>query len=114
MQALAEIKKSVDEKESTLSKMLTKMSREELAQALRERARIEFQDTIKDKGKLLTDSNFLNSLIKMPGTADTYDYELRRIIEYQIEPPAVLKHSGSSMDQISSVDESARQPLSNN
>jgi hypothetical protein len=26
MQALAEIKKSVDEKESTLSKMLTKMS----------------------------------------------------------------------------------------
>ena len=87
MQALAEIKKSVDEKESTLSKMLTKMSQEEVAQALRERTRIEFQDTLKDEGKLLTDSNFLYSLIKMPGAADTYDYELRRIVEYQIDKP---------------------------
>ena len=39
LQALAEIKKSVDEKESALSKLLTKMSKEEIAEALRERAR---------------------------------------------------------------------------
>ena len=50
----------------------------------------------------------------MPGTADTYDYELRRIVEYQIEQPSVLKHSGSSMDQISSVNETARRSLSKN
>ena len=72
----------MDEKESALSKMLTKISNEEIAEAVRERARVEFQKNIRAQGQLLVDSNFLNSLIKMPATADTYNYELRRIIEF--------------------------------
>jgi len=72
----------VDEKESALSKMLTKISNEEIAEAVRERARVEFQKNIRAQGQLLVDSNFLNSLIKLPATADTYNYELRRIIEF--------------------------------
>ena len=62
--------------------MLTKISNEEIAEAVRERARVEFQKNIRAQGQLLVDSNFLNSLIKMPATADTYNYELRRIIEF--------------------------------
>ena len=72
----------MDEKESALSKMLTKISNEEIAEAVRERARVEFHKNIRAQGQLLVDSNFLNSLIKLPATADTYNYELRRIIEF--------------------------------
>jgi hypothetical protein len=35
---------------------------------------------------MLVDPNFLNSLVKMPGTLETYQYELRKIVEFQSDP----------------------------
>ncbi len=83
IQAQNSVKKSIPEKESTLSKMLNKMNNQDIDQAIREHGREIFSKELRAQGEILMDSNYLSSIVKMhPGTADTYFYELGRIVEY--------------------------------
>jgi hypothetical protein len=82
-QAQIELKKSIPEKESMLSKMLKKMSNEEILIARREQERENFNNNIRKKYGKILDANYLDQIIQMqPGVAETYFYELKKIVEH--------------------------------
>jgi hypothetical protein len=78
------IKKSIPEKDSTLSKMLNQMSTEEFLIAKRELERDIYSSSLRVKAEFLLDPKYMDQIISMqPGTAETYFYELRKLIEHQ-------------------------------
>jgi hypothetical protein len=80
------LKKNLPKREIVLTKMLSQMSEEELTSHKRKAHLKSFARHLRSQSDFLLNETYLNQVICMyPGVAETYFYELRKIVEHQIE-----------------------------
>ncbi|TNV71990.1 hypothetical protein FGO68_gene12003 [Halteria grandinella] len=81
------LKKNLPKREITLTKMLSAMSQEDLLSNQQRKAQVKsFAKHLRGQSELLLSEAYLSQVIRLhPGVAETYFYELRKIVEHQIE-----------------------------
>lgn len=90
-QANFSLKRSIHKKETILAKMLSQMSKDQVKSDVRAKIQQEYADRLREKSNQLLDSNYLSQVIKfVPGVAEAYFYELRKVVEHQGEAATVL------------------------
>lgn len=91
------IKRTIQQKESILTKLLAQMQDDKITNKEREEFQKQFAKKLREKSSQLLDSSYLSQVIRfVPGVAEAYFYELRRVVEHQSESRIDFQNKQSS------------------